>query len=250
MADILYEELVGLNYNPTNDIDDELPPEYVVLYLKNNSGMDKKIIVEPIPLQQILLSNQNPSLRLIDNKAVFCLSPPSMQEISCEDTSGCIDIKGLWDLEIDGERILIDVTPEQMESYLINDTDELTNSPTCCFSRYYRSVHLPYPIQEGSTIYIPIALTPDGESITTPMVAQGADPYNNIGEQLAIQLEPHGLYARNNMFSNSHNTSFGITYYNSTAYNNTFFYILDEGNTFSEEQMPRGLPPYRCFFLV
>ena len=76
MADILYEELVGLNYNPTNDIDDELPPEYVVLYLKNKSTIDKKIIVEPIPLQQILLNNQNPSLRLIDNKAVFCLTPP------------------------------------------------------------------------------------------------------------------------------------------------------------------------------
>lgn len=75
MADILYEELVGLNYNPTNDIDDELPPEYVVLYLKNRSTIDKKIIVEPIPLQQVLLTNQNPSLKLIDNKAIFCLSP-------------------------------------------------------------------------------------------------------------------------------------------------------------------------------
>jgi hypothetical protein len=80
------------------------------------------------------------------------------------------------------------------------------------------------------------------------MVAQGPDPYNNIGEQLAIQLEPHGLYAHNNMFSIANNTSFGITYYDATAYNNTFFYILDEGNTFSEEDMPRGLPPYRCFF--
>ena len=250
MANILRDELIENNYVSTVNIDDELPPEYVVLYLKNKSTIDKKITVEPIPLQQILLSNQNPSLRLIDNKAVFCLSPPS-EEISCEgatDTSGCIDIEGLWDLEIDGIRILSDVTPQQIESYLINESPHITNHPSCCPEGYYRSVYLPYPIQEGSTVYIPIALTPDGESITTPMVAQGADPYNNIGEQLAIQLEPHGLYARNNMFSNAHSTSFGITYYDSTAYNNTFFYILDEGNTFSEEQMPRGLPPYRCFF--
>ena len=182
--------------------------------------------------------------------SVFHLLP--LPEISCDgatNTSGCIDIEGLWDLEIDGVRILTDVTPQQIESYLINESPHITNHPSCCPSGYYRSVDLPYPIQAGSTIYIPIALTPDGESITTPMIAQGPDPYNNIGEQLAIQLEPHGLYARNNMFSNAHSTSFGITYYNATNYNNTFFYILDEGNTFSEEQMPRGLPPYHCFFL-
>lgn len=172
-------------------------------------------------------------------------------QISCEgatNTSGCIDIEGLWDLEIDGERILRGVTPQQIESYLINESSHITNHPSCCPSGYYRSVGLPYPIEEGSTIYIPIALTPDGESITTPMVAEGADPYDNIGEQLAIQLEPHGLYAHNAMFANANNTSFGITYYNPTSYENTFFYILDEGNSFSEEQMPRGLPPYRCFF--
>lgn len=180
-----------------------------------------------------------------------CNSPLPPKEISCEgatDTSGCIDIEGLWDLEIDGIRILSDVTPQQIESYLINESPHITNHPSCCPEGYYRSVYLPYPIQEGSTVYIPIALTPDGESITTHMVAQGPDPYNNIGEQLAIQLEPHGLYAHNSMFSNTHRTSFGITYYDATDYNNTFFYILDEGNTFSEEQMPRGLPPYYCFF--
>ena len=252
MANILRDELIENNYVSTNNIDDELPPTHVVLYLKNISGIDKKTIVEPIPLQQVLLTNQNPSLKLIDNKAIFCLSPRPLQEISCEgatNISGCIDIQGLWDLEIDGVTILRDVTPQQIESYLINESPHITNYPTCCPERYYRSVYLPYPIQEGSTIYIPIALTPDGESITTPMVAQGPDPYNNIGEQLAIQLEPHGLYAHNSMFSNTHNTSFGITYYDATNYNNTFFYILDEGNTFSEEQMPRGLPPYSCFFL-
>ena len=313
MANILRDELIENNYVSTNNIDNELPPTHVVLYLKNISGIDKKTVIEPIPLQQVLLTNQNPSLKLIDNKAIFCLSPPSLlecipivnevsclcldttenykvtvdgeeftgsfedvvtfldshglyaypsettcnpplppKEISCEgatNTSGCIDIEGLWDLEIDGVRILSDVTPQQIESYLINESPHITNHPSCCFNGYYRSVFLPYPIQEGSTVYIPIALTPDGESITTPMVAQGPDPYNNIGEQLAIQLEPHGLYAHNSMFSIDNNTSFGITYYDATAYNNTFFYILDEGNTFSEEQMPRGLPPYRCFFL-
>ena len=93
MADILYEELVGLNYSPTNDIDDELPPEYVELYLKNKSTIDKKIIVEPIPLQQVLLTNQNPSLKLIDNKAIFCLTPSTLQEISCEGATDSCELK-------------------------------------------------------------------------------------------------------------------------------------------------------------
>lgn len=106
MADILYEELVGLNYNPTNDIDDELPPEYVVLYLKNKSTIDKKIIVEPIPLQQILLSNQNPSLRLIDSKAVFCLTPPP-SSISCEGAIYSITLESLYPIVFDTENTVI-----------------------------------------------------------------------------------------------------------------------------------------------
>ena len=76
MANILRDELIENNYVSTNNIDDELPPTHVVLYLKNISGIDKKTVIEPIPLQQVLLTNQNPSLKLIDNKAIFCLSPP------------------------------------------------------------------------------------------------------------------------------------------------------------------------------
>ena len=76
MANILREELIENNYVGTVDIDNELPPTHVILYLKNISGIDKKTVIEPIPLQQVLLTNQNPSLKLIDNKAVFCLTPP------------------------------------------------------------------------------------------------------------------------------------------------------------------------------
>ena len=75
MANILRDELIENNYVSTNNIDNELPPTHVVLYLKNISGIDKKTVIEPIPLQQVLLTNQNPSLKLIDNKAIFCLTP-------------------------------------------------------------------------------------------------------------------------------------------------------------------------------
>ena len=234
---------------------DTIKPGLNEILIKNISETDLKLFIQLTKINdntfKYLPETEEifPNLLLTSKTIQACISRPFFNCEGATDTSGCIDIKGLWDLEIDGVRILSDVTPQQIESYLINESPHITNHPSCCFEGYYRSVSLPYPIQEGSTVYIPIALTPDGESITTPMVAQGPDPYNNIGEQLAIQLEPHGLYARNSMYSHAHDTSFGITYYDATSYNNTFFYILDEGNTFSEEQMPRGLPPYRCFFI-
>lgn len=80
MANILRDELIENNYVSTNNIDDELPPTHVVLYLKNISGIDKKTVIEPIPLQQVLLNNQNPSLKLIDNKAIFCLTVDTTDE--------------------------------------------------------------------------------------------------------------------------------------------------------------------------
>lgn len=85
----LKNEILNSNYVPVSEIDPELVPSHVVLYLKNKSTIDKKIIVDPISLQQILLSNQNPSLRLIDSKAVFCLSPPS-EEISCDGATNSV----------------------------------------------------------------------------------------------------------------------------------------------------------------
>ena len=80
MANILRDELIENNYVSTNNIDNELPPTHVVLYLKNISGIDKKTVIEPIPLQQVLLTNQNPSLKLIDNKAIFCLTVDTTDE--------------------------------------------------------------------------------------------------------------------------------------------------------------------------
>lgn len=93
MANILRDELIENNYVSTNNIDDELPPTHVVLYLKNISGIDKKTVIEPIPLQQVLLNNQNPSLKLIDNKAIFCLTPSTLQEISCEGATDSCELK-------------------------------------------------------------------------------------------------------------------------------------------------------------
>ena len=132
MANILRDELIENNYVSTNNIDNELPPTHVVLYLKNISGIDKKTIVEPIPLQQVLLTNQNPSLKLIDNKAIFCLSPRPLQEISCEgatNTSGCIriDDEGLYDLIIDGEIVLTNVSTFDIVQYLQQNNFSIIN---------------------------------------------------------------------------------------------------------------------------
>ncbi len=106
MANILRDELIENNYVSTNNIDNELPPTHVVLYLKNISGIDKKTVIEPIPLQQVLLNNQNPSLKLIDNKAIFCLSPPSLlecipivNEVSCL----CLDTTENYKVTVDNE---------------------------------------------------------------------------------------------------------------------------------------------------
>lgn len=230
--------------------------------LQNITNSNLRFEFQLLPENQdqfsLLLFGDNPTIvELGNNHWGLCLSPdeqePPLPQISCDgatDTSGCIDIEGLWDLEIDGERILNDATPEQIESYLINDTEELTNSPTCCEGNpVFRSLNLPYGMNPGDTVYIPIALTPNGESITSPMIAGGTNSetaYYSIRDQLNAQLTPHGLSAQS--MNSGWQVDFGITYYDATNYENTFFYILDEGNTFSEEDIPRGLPPYTCFF--
>lgn len=75
MNNPLYDELLNLRYIPINEIDEELPPESVVLYFKNLSQLDKRISVEPIHGVQIDLQNQNPTIELEDYKATFCLGP-------------------------------------------------------------------------------------------------------------------------------------------------------------------------------
>ena len=75
MNNPLYDELLNLRYMPINEIDEELPPESVVLYFKNLSQLDKRISVEPVHGVQIDLQNQNPTVELEDYKATFCLGP-------------------------------------------------------------------------------------------------------------------------------------------------------------------------------
>ena len=75
MNNPLYDELLNLRYIPISAIDEELPPESVVLYFKNLSQLDKRISVEPIHGVQLDLQNQNPTIKLEDYKATFCLGP-------------------------------------------------------------------------------------------------------------------------------------------------------------------------------
>ena len=85
MANILYEELIDKEFVPISELDEDIPPTYVVLYLKNLSlDTDKKIIVQPVSSLQLQLDNQNPSMRFENGRAVFCLTPPPLQEIGCE----------------------------------------------------------------------------------------------------------------------------------------------------------------------
>lgn len=73
MNNPLYDELLNLRYIPISAIDEELPPESVVLYFKNLSQLDKRISVEPIHGVQLDLQNQNPTIVLENYKATFCL---------------------------------------------------------------------------------------------------------------------------------------------------------------------------------
>lgn len=75
MTNPLYNELLNLRYIPISAIDEELPPESVVLYFKNLSQLDKRISIEPIHGVQLDLVAQNPTIELEDFKATFCLGP-------------------------------------------------------------------------------------------------------------------------------------------------------------------------------
>ncbi len=58
----------------SNVIDKELPPDLVVLYLRNNSDQDTRITITPLAQTQYPLNNQNPSLEFKDGSVSFCLS--------------------------------------------------------------------------------------------------------------------------------------------------------------------------------
>ena len=74
MSTKLYNELRNKDFVPVEAIDKELPPDYVILYLKNNSTQDTRVVVTPLTLEQHQLDQQNPSIKMKGNSANFCLS--------------------------------------------------------------------------------------------------------------------------------------------------------------------------------
>lgn len=188
---------------------------------------------------------------------------PPIVDISCEgatNISGCVLWTGStsWeegtiDLEVDGVKVLSDASKTDLETYLFNNGD-IENDLTfdCgCWNGYVRSVHVPYyRYEQGQTLFLPIALKPNGQSITTPFTVQGTtsgEIADFISNTLNSQLEPYGLNCVYGLFA-SNNIYLGVTDNRpKLQYKDTEFYILDEGNTFTSEEIPRGLPPYTCF---
>lgn len=103
----LISEILNSNYVPVSDIDTELEPPHVIIYLKNNSDENQKIIIEPLTEEQLVFENQNPSVVVNNNIAMFCLSPNAF----CRGAINHVEIKGFstyienlssFTMEIDG----------------------------------------------------------------------------------------------------------------------------------------------------
>ena len=77
MKNPLYEELVELGYVPIEELDEELPPEFVLLHLKNLSQENQRFIIESIDTSIQYLAHQNPSMEQFqdqENAVQFCLT--------------------------------------------------------------------------------------------------------------------------------------------------------------------------------
>lgn len=74
MNNPLYNELIDIDYVPVKTIDEELPPEFVVLYLKNLSQIDKRFVIENIHNELIELESNNPSIEVERPFVEFCLA--------------------------------------------------------------------------------------------------------------------------------------------------------------------------------
>lgn len=183
-------------------------------------------------------------------------------EMSCEGatiTSGCIEIEGIWDLEVNGNIVLSNVSEQDIQEYLERGTNLIEKEREVCCAMYYRPIPLVGIFsnegwENGQTIYIPIALIPDGPSITSPITLNAIpnpsgeiDWYGlgeNFSEQLNAQLEPYGL---DSIWTNNFK-EFGVTAANSNPEKNQIkeFYILNEGNSISSDFIKRGLYPLVC----
>lgn len=183
-------------------------------------------------------------------------STPTIPPIIYDDAtniSGCVVWQGgEIDLEVNGVKVLSNANETELETYLFNNTDIVNDlSQVCGCWSYIRDVELPYArYEQGQTMFLPISLKPNGQPITSPFTVQGVSEGERaifISETLNSQLEPYGLACVYGLFSRI-GINVGVTY-NKPKFNyeDTEFYILDEGNTFTSAEIPRGLPPYRCF---
>lgn len=112
-----------------------------------------------------------------------------------------------------------------------------------CMNGHERILDLPN-IKSAQTVYLPIALSANGASITSPITVSGVDPNAEFIAALDAQLSAYGFEA-SATFNVSYRNWVG-TYY-SDSYAQSAFFILDEGNTFAAEDVPRGLVPFKCF---
>lgn len=232
--------------------------------IKNNSDQDVRFEHQFTPDDQnqirVVLSGNPTVISFNENQSGVCLSAKSGESISCvgaTSTSGCIDLEGVWDLEVNGQIILSNASPEDIQTYLESGTGIVEEGEVCCDMGYYRPVSLTdlaYEIFNGDTVYIPISLTPNGQSITTPITIDATPPDGgeidwyaigmNLSEQLGEQLRPHGL---DSVWDNNFK-EFGIPYHLAEQESNNVleFYVLNEGNSFSPTLLRRGLPPIVC----
>lgn len=232
-----------------------------VIRLTNTDSIEHRFeFISNVGDQMLMFMSENSSINQVSfDRFTFCLGAgEAVESFNCDgatNTSGCIQIEGLWDLEVNGEIVLTDVDVYDIEDYIYNSESPLAPAEDpCCDEGFYRSISLSginYDhVRFGDTIYIPIALTPDGPSITSPITIseESVDWYalgHNVSDQLNQQLIPYGLTSSwTNNFK-----EFGVTYYKYVQDKKDLieFYVLDEENTFSSEEIPRGLPPVSCF---
>ena len=70
----LYAELISKEFVDVVEFDEEFPPDYSILYIRNKSNQDTKIDITPYLGEQVPLENQNPSMEFKDGFLSFCLS--------------------------------------------------------------------------------------------------------------------------------------------------------------------------------
>lgn len=247
---------IGLYVNPLTGFDQINNNKAYKIYSRNGDLIDPhNTELYDYTGREFDDTSTNEDYAIFFAQAEFCLAP--VIEDSCDgatNSTGCIQLEGTWDLEINGEIVLIDATPEQIEEYAGTLRGSLALAERCCDMGYFRSISLQtvlHNVQNGDTVYVPVALSPDGPSITSPIIiaADNNDWYSigrNYSLQLDAQLRPYGLTSDwTNNFK-----EFGVTYYNVQQTKNEVkkFYILEEGNTVSPLMLPRGLPPLECFF--